>query len=172
VPTLGGRVQQFYALLEDVPLAGTWGSGKATVWAEYFDQLAPDTEVVLRYGAGNDWLTNQPAAISRKVGKGTITYLGAVLDPALMASVAKQWITAAGVTLHTLPAPAGVSVSRRVGPDREVYVITNFSSGAQEIVLPRAMTDVLHGGEVSFAKLPRYGVSVLSSLAAPAKTKP
>ena len=162
VPTLGGRVEQFYALLEDVPVTGAWGTGKATVWAEFFDKLAPDTEVVMRYGAGNDWLTDQPAAISRKVGQGKITCLGAVLDPALMASVAKQWIAAAGVTSHAIPAPAGVSVSRRIGAGREVYVLTNFSAGAQEIALPGAMTDVLNGGEVSVAKLPRYGVAVLS----------
>jgi len=162
VPTLGGRVEQFYALIEDVPVSGAWGAGKATVWAEYLDQLAPDTEVLMRYGAGNDWLTGQPAAISRKVGQGTITYLGAVLDQPLMTSVARQWIAAAGVTSYAIPVPPGVSVSRRVGGGKEVYVITNFSSGAQEIALPGAMTDVLDGGEVSIAKLPRYGVAVLS----------
>jgi beta-galactosidase len=172
VPTLGGRVEQFYALLEDVPVSGAWGAGHATVWAEYFDQLAPDTEVLMRYGAGNDWLTGQPAAISRKVGQGTITYLGAVLDQPLMAAVAKQWIVAAGVTSHAIPVPAGVSVCRRVGGGKEVYVITNFSTGAQMIALPGAMTDVLTGAEVSVAKLPRYGVAVLSSPAAPVKAKP
>lgn len=171
VPTLGGRVEQFYALLEDVPLSGAWGAGKATVWAEYFDRLAPDTEVLMRYGAGNDWFTGQPAAISRKVGKGTITCLGAVLEPALMTAAAKQWTKEAGVATPVLPAPAGVKVSRRVGAGREVYVITNFSAGPQEIALPAPMTDVLNGGEVSVAKLPRYGVAVLSSSIAPARTQ-
>jgi beta-galactosidase len=163
VPTLGGRVEQFYALLEDVPVAGAWGSGKATVWAERLDRLAPDAEVVLRFGAGNDWLTGEPAAIRRKLGKGTISYLGAVLDGALMTKVAQGWVKDAGVTLASaIPAPAGVSVSRRVGAGREVFVITNFSKGPQEIVLPGAMTDVLAGGEVTVAKLPRYGVAVLT----------
>ena len=162
VSTLGGRVQQFYALLEDVPVSGTWGTGKATVWAEVFDQLAPDTEILMRYGAGNDWLTDQPAAISRKVGKGTITYLGAVLDQPLMASVTRQWIAAAGVTSYVIPVPSGVSVCRRIGNGHEVFVITNFSAGAQEIALPGSMTDVLNGGETTVAKLPRFGVAVLS----------
>ena len=97
VPTLGARVGQFFALLEEVPVTGAWGAGKATVWAEIFDQLAADTTVVMRYGTGNAWLENQPAAVSRKLGKGTITYLGAVLDPALMASVARQWVAADAV---------------------------------------------------------------------------
>lgn len=162
LPSVGGRVQQFYALLDDVPVTGDWGAGKATIWAEPLDRLAPDTEVTLRFGKGNDWLTDQPAAIRRKLGKGTITYLGAVLDTPLMAKVAKRWVKDAGITSPVIAAPDRVKVSRRVGSGREVYVITNFSSGPQEIPLPAAMSDVLNGGEVKSAKLPKYGVAVLS----------
>lgn len=162
VPTLGARVEQFFALLDPVPVTGAWGQGAATVWAEYFSRLAPDTEVLLRYGAGNDWLTGEPAAVRRRLGRGTITCLGAVLEPALMTQVAAQWIREAGVKSPVIPAPAGVKVSRRVGAGREVYILTNFSAGAQEIALPGPMTDVLNGGDVSVARLPRYGVAVLT----------
>jgi len=165
-PSVGARVEQFYALLEDVPLAGDWGAGKATVWAERLDRLAPDVEVVLRFGAGNDWLSGAPAAIRRKLGRGTIGFLGSVVDTALMDELARRWVAEAGVATDTvIAAPAGVKVSRRVGAGREVYVITNFSKGAQEIALPGAMTDVLAdggGAEVTSVKLPRYGVAVLS----------
>jgi beta-galactosidase len=162
VPTLGARVEQFFALLDDVPVGGAWGAGRATIWAEYFDRLAPDSAVVLRYGAGNDWLAGQAAAVSRRVGRGTITYLGAILDPALMDAVARQWLAEAGVGSPAIPVAAGVSVGRRVGAGREVYVITNFSAGAQEIALPGPMADVLQGGGTSRIVLPRYGVAVLS----------
>jgi beta-galactosidase len=83
------------------------------------------------------------------------------LEPALMTQVAAQWIREAGVKSPVIPAPAGVKVSRRVGAGREVYILTNFSAGAQEIALPGPMTDVLNGGDVSVARLPRYGVAVL-----------
>ena len=162
LPAVGGRVQQFYALLEDVPVTGAWGTGKATVWAETLDRLAPDAEVVLRFGPGNDWLTGEPAAIRRPLGQGTITYLGAVLDSALMAQVAQRWVKEAGVSTPVIPAPERVKVSRRAGQGREVYVITNFSAGPQEIALPGPMTDVLAGGEVRVVKLTRYGVAVLT----------
>ncbi len=162
LPSVGARVEQFYALLEDVPVGGEWGEGKATVWAERLDRLAPDVEVMLRFGAGNDWLTGEPAAVRRKLGKGTITYLGSVLDSALMTKVAAGWVRDAGILSPVIAAPPGVKVSRRVGAGREVYVITNFSKGAQEIALPGAMADVLAGGETRVAKLPRYGVAVLS----------
>ena len=161
--TVGARVEQFYALLEPVPVAGPWGEGKATVWAEPLGRLAPDLEVTLRYGAGNDWLTGEPAAVRRSLGKGTVTYLGAVLDSAFMDKVALGWLKDAGIATNaTIAAPVGVKVSRRVGAGREVFVITNFSAGAQEIALPGAMTDVLADGEVTVAKLPRYGVAVLT----------
>lgn len=161
VPTLGARVEQFYALTEDAPLAGAWGSGRATVWAEVFSKLAPDTEVLMRYGPGNDWLDGQPAVVRRKFGRGTITYVGAVMDPALTASAAQRWLQDAGVDSPTIAAPERVSVSRRVGAGREVYVLTNFSVAAQTIALPRAMQDVLNGGETRSVTLPRYGVAVL-----------
>ena len=163
LPSVGARVEQFYALLEDVPVGGEWGEGKATVWAERLTPRASDVEVLLRFGAGNDWLTGEAAAVRRKLGKGTLTYLGATLDVELMNRVARRWVSEAGVsTAFAIQAPEGVKVSRRVGAAREVFVITNFSKGTQEIVLPGAMTDVLAGGEVTVAKLPRYGVAVLS----------
>jgi len=159
---LGARVEQFYALLDDVPVSGRWGTGQATIWAECLDELAPDAQVLLRYGAGNSWLADQPAAVSRPLGRGTISYLGALLDPALTAAVARECLAAAGVPPAALAVAPGVSVSRRVGAGREVYVVTNFSAGAQDINLPWPMTDVLAGGEVSRVSLPRYGVAVLS----------
>lgn len=174
--TLGGRVEQFYALLEDVPVAGEWGSGRATVWAETLAPLSADRlstfnsqpstsgqiEVLLRYGKGNDWLTDQPAAIRRGVGKGTIAYLGAVVDQPLMTALAKQWTTTAHVDSSVIAVPDRVSVGRRVAADREVFILTNFSAVSQEIALPAPMMDVLNGGEVEKVSLPRYGVAVLT----------
>lgn len=166
LPTVGGRVEQFYALLESVPVSGPWGEGQATVWAERMDRLAPGVDVVLRFGAGNDWLTGAPAAISRELGQGRVSYLGAVLNGELMDAVAQRWLTDAEVaTGSVIAAPAQVKVSRRVGQGREVYVITNFapkSPGEVELTLPGPMLDVLGGGEVASVRLPRYGVAVLS----------
>ncbi|MBI5425214.1 MAG: beta-galactosidase [Opitutae bacterium] len=176
VAPLGGRVEQFYALLEDVPVTGEWGSGRATVWAETLAPLtaaqlsafspqrsasAGEIEVPLRYGPGNDWLAGQPAALRRPVGKGTITYLGAVVDQPLMQALAKQWTALAKVDAPVIGVPERVSVGRRVAADREVYILTNFSAGPQDIALPAPMTDVLNGGEVTKLNLPRYGVAVL-----------
>ena len=89
---LGGRVEQYYALVDAVPIEGKWGAGDSAMWAELLSAKDTDVEVLMRYGKSNGWLDGQPAAITRKVGKGRITYIGAWLDPKTMDGAAK-WMT-------------------------------------------------------------------------------
>ncbi len=172
VPTLGGRVEQFYPLVSDVPVAGDWGDGHATIWAEMLSTSSPATHVLMRYGVSDGWLDGQPAVITRAVGRGTITYVGAVLDPSLMRAAVKTWVAAAGVDSPTLPVPPGVEVCRRVGAGHEVFVLLNFAPQAVAFALPQAMDDVLHGGSVQDLRLPRYGVAILSRTLASAPAHP
>lgn len=162
VETLGGRVEQFYALLEDVPVSGEWGSGVCQIWAELLEVKEPDVEVLMRYGRSNGWLDGQPAVIQRKFGKGTITYLGGLFDEAMMKQIAEHLVDLADVQLMEIEVPSGVEVCRRVGDDHEVYLILNFSGETQKIVLPSLMKDVLREVEVKQIKLEPYGVTVLS----------
>lgn len=167
---VGGRVLQFYALLDDQPVAGAWGIGSATIWAEQLEATAPDTEVVMRYGIGNGWLDRQPAVVTRRLGKGTITYIGAVLDPALMQSAASWMVSQSGVTRGAFAAPAGVEMCRRAGPGgREVFVLINHGKTAADWNIRAPMADVLAGGRIQRVHLDVHGVSVLSSL--PARTQ-
>ena len=161
VAALGGRVEEYYAQVDDVPVAGKWGAGTATIWAELLSTRAPDAEVVLRYGAGNGWLQGQPAAIQRRLGRGTIGYLGAVLDPAWMRAAARTWADDAGVDPAPIAVPAGVEVCRRVGGGREVFVLINDGEATASIPLPGPMTDAVKGGEVRALDLPPHEVAVL-----------
>ena len=111
---LGGRVEQFYALDETVPVVGDAGQGQASVWAEALSARAADTKVVLRYGPSRTWLSGQPAAIERAYGKGRITYLGALLDAPLMQRFVEGELKDAGVT-PAFAAPPDVEVTRRLG---------------------------------------------------------
>jgi beta-galactosidase len=161
-PVLGGRVEQFYALLDDAPVSGTWGSGKATIWAELLSAAVPDTKVLMRYGASNGWLDGQPAVLSRPVGRGRITYLGALFDPVLTRSVAKTLVQEAGVKAPDFRVPEGVEICRRTGAGREVVLLLNFSASAQAFDAPAGLTDVLRGGPAARIELARYGVAILS----------
>jgi beta-galactosidase len=158
---LGGRVEQYYALEQDVPVRGRWGDGSASVWAEQLKVNASDDEVLLRYGAANGWLDGQPSAITRSVGKGRITYVGAILDQTLMASAASWMTRTSGVSAAFGAVPEGVEVSRRVADGKQVFVLINFGVEEQSVALPRKMQSLLEGQEVYVVRLARYGVAVL-----------
>ncbi len=161
---LGGRVEQYYALVDPVPVAGKWGASTAKLWAEQLSASAPDAEVLEKYGESNGWLDGQPAAITRKVGKGRITYIGAWFDEAGMKAAAKWMTEISGVHPAFGPVPEGVEVNPRYGPNGEVvYILVNLSKSAQTISLPKKMQDVLEGGEKDSLNMPQYGVAVLAS---------
>ena len=62
------EVEQWNALDKPVPYSGTWSSGEGPIWAEH-QSAKPRTDVLLRYGKSKGWLDEQPAAITRIVGK-------------------------------------------------------------------------------------------------------
>jgi beta-galactosidase len=160
---LGGRVEQYYALIDPVPVEGQWGTGESPFWAELLSIKDKDTEVLLRYGKSNGWLDGQPAAITRRVGNGRITYIGAWLDPKTMENAVK-WMAKTSAVATPLPnVPTGVEVSVRQGTRGTVYILVNLSKQPQTIALPTAMNDVLDGGSKSSVKLPVYGVAVLAT---------
>jgi beta-galactosidase len=165
VSLLGGRVEQYYALTAPVPVSGDWGTGTSAEWAELLSTKAPDTKVLMRYGASNGWLDNQPAAITRKVGKGSITYIGAWLDDASLQKAAQWMTTMSGVTPKFGPVPEGVDVYPRESAHGQVFILVNFAKSPETVALPTAMHDILEGAEGSSTTsvtLPVYGVAVLS----------
>ncbi len=160
---LGGRVEQYYALESPVPVEGNFGNGQGRLWAELLSAKDPQTEVLMRYGASNGWLDGQPAAITRKVGKGRITYIGAWLDDATMAKTARWMTDVSGVRPALGPVPEGVDVYPRYGADHTVFILANFGKATQTVNLPKEMQDVLEGGTKKSVTLPRYGVAVLKA---------
>jgi len=163
VDLLGGRVEQYYALTDPIPVSGNWGDGRSQLWAELISAKSPETQVLMKYGKSNGWLDGQPAAITRKVGKGRITYIGVWGNPELMTKAAQWMLDDAGVTPVFGPTlPDGVEASARYGAKGKVVIIVNTSKTQQNIALPAAMTDVLNGGQKSSISLERFGVAVLS----------
>jgi beta-galactosidase len=160
VDALGGRVEQYYALLKDVPLSGDWGTGNGSVWAEQLGASSPETQVLLRYGKLNGWLDGRPAVLTRAYGKGHITYIGAILDDTLMNKAADWMIAQSAVTPAFGPVPDGIYVSRREGEGKTIFVMVNFKREEQHVDLPRAMQALLAGHEETSLDLPAYGVEV------------
>jgi beta-galactosidase len=165
--TLGGRVDQFYAIDDKpgdtVPVTGTWGATTSTIWAEQLSTTAPDTEVLMRYGKSNGWLDGKPAAITRKVGKGRITYIGAWMDDATMLNAAEWMAKTSGVTPAFGPVPDGVDVYPREGEGKKIFILVNFSKDAQTITFPSIMHSVLDDKDLASVSLDHYGVAVLQA---------
>jgi beta-galactosidase len=153
---LGGQVEQYYALDEEISV----GSGKASIWAELLSTSAPDTQVLLRYGKANGWLDGKPAVISRKVGKGRITYVGALVDDAVMKGLMDTALGDAGV-VRDFGVPADVELMTREGNGKRIVILVNHGREAREVALPSAMTDILGSGKVSKVSLAPEGVAVL-----------
>jgi beta-galactosidase len=169
VPALGGRVEQYYALDDAVPVSGILGSGTATIWAEQLSTQASDASALLRYGKSNGWLDHQPAMMTRPLGKGTITYLGAILDADLMQTLTAWMIDGARVQPEFGPLPKDVEVCRRVGAGRTIYILLNHGALPADITLPAPMKDLLvDQPPQTTLTLASQGVAVLEKQAQPA----
>jgi len=159
---LGGDVRQFYALEKPAPVSGPAGEGQANIWAEMLETTAPDAEVLVRYGKSNGWLDGQPTVITRRVGAGRITYVGAWLDDKTMDSLAAWIIQVSQVKPALGTVPEGVEVCRRSGQGKEIFIVINFTREPQTISLPRPMREALRGGNTaSSLSLPPRDVGVL-----------
>jgi beta-galactosidase len=118
----------------------------------------------MRYGKSNGWLDGQPAAITKAVGKGSITYIGAWLDEKTMSAAAKWMIENSGIHRLSIDLPDGVDLyvrSSKAGSGA-VWILINFGKDVATVTLPSQMTDVLKSGRVGSVKLEQYGVAVLS----------
>ena len=166
---LGGRVEEFYALDQPVtttPVVDGGADGKGDVWAELLQPMNDATAVIAKYkpSAGSaGWLDDQPAILTRQVGKGRITYVGFWPDAATLSALTAGWVKDAGVPPLQPHVPEAVEVCERAGEGRRVLVLINHSTETKQISLPAGMTDLLKGGSVSSVDLDKYGVAVLEA---------
>src|SRR6202044_3864981 len=105
----------FYALQNTVPVDGDLLHTQASIWAELLSTSSPDTKVLLRYGKSNGWLDGKPAVITRRVGSGSITYIGTVFDDAAMKILTSYLLAQAHVAAAALSVPDGVEANVRSG---------------------------------------------------------
>jgi beta-galactosidase len=160
-PLLGAQVEQFYALDEPVAVDG----GTASIWAEDLSKQATEATVLLRYGKANGWLDGHPAAITRAVGKGRISYYGALFDKQVMRTLIDQALTGAKVA-RDFAVPDGVELMTREGQGRRITILVNHGRTPQRVPLPAAMTDILNGGSTAAVELAPEGVAVLQHIGA------
>lgn len=154
---LGAHVEQYYVMDAPVTLTGAV-AGTATTWAETLVPDAADTRVIARYADPGGWLDKKPAIVTRSVGKGSITYVGAWLDAAAMRVLAGRMLDEAAVATILPVASPNIEVSARAGAERCVLVVINHGTAAQSVSLPSGARLVV--GAVPGGTLPAHGVAV------------
>jgi beta-galactosidase len=159
---LGAHIDQTEVVAKPIALDGSLGAMTANIWAERIAADATGLDVVVRYAASDGWLDRAPAVVSRRVGRGRITYVGALLDDDGMARVAAWTAKSAGAAPLWPDVPRGVEVVARSGPKGRTYVAINWTAAPQTVRLPAPMTDLLSGGKVSEVTVDRYGVAVVA----------
>ncbi len=127
LPLIGAKIP-FY---DDLPV-GVDGhvssNGKTYSWGTWADILQPDsgTQVLATYA--DQFYAGRPAAVTRKLGKGTVTYIGVdTLDGELERALVHRAFEAAGA------APANLDPNFLVDWRDGFWVATNFSSQTEHI---------------------------------------
>jgi len=167
---LGGRVEQYYALEGATTVNSTlWGEGKATTWGEQLSTTSPHAVPILTYGKANGWLDGKPAALYRNIGRGRLTYIGAILDPSTLDKILDLYLgKVPRMTVPTLPMdgelPPEVEVCWRQGvANHRVFIFINHSN-TKEFHLPlRLGANLLGNGTASEVDLPPQGVAVVDT---------
>lgn len=160
----GVEVEEYYALLDPVPVSGEWFDGTSRLWAERLKvRDEAGMKVVTRYGLSNGWLDGHPAVTVHLYDKGHVYFVGAYLDEGSQQSLLDRIVAAAGVR-PVMEMPAGVEVRKRGNAEgREVLIIINHERAEQLVGLPWPAREHLSGQSVvGELKLAPYGVAVLT----------
>jgi beta-galactosidase len=159
----GVEVEDYYVLLDPVPVIGEGFNGESNLWAERLKvKDEARTRVIARYGKSNGWLDGQPAITTHPYGKGLVTYVGVYLDWVSQQKLIDSIASAAGVQ-PLMETPAGVEARKRVSAQgREVYLIMNHEKTGQIMTLPWRGYDHLSKRDVHELQLEPYGVAVVT----------
>ena len=153
---LGAQVSQYYALDESVGVTGSV-SGKAAIWAEDVEPIAKDVRVLATYADKGGWLDGKPAIVTRKVGRGSITYVGAWLDPAAMAQLAASLLADAKVTPIVAGADPDLEIAVRAGGGKRVLIAINHGTVAHPLALPAGARPA--GGDWADGQVAAHGLA-------------
>ena len=143
----GVRSQECAALAD--PIAVEEGSarlgviaGRAHGWIDALDVTHQDAEVLLRYR--HPHFGRWAAAVRRKVGDGTITVVGTLLDrDALRALVAEVAASASLLASPLAERPDTVTAHSLMGDRGRVWVVHNWSPQPRSVRVARSVASVL-----------------------------
>jgi beta-galactosidase len=159
----GVEVEEYYALLNPIPVEGNLFKGTSKLWAERLKILDANLAIpAAYYGNANGWLDNQPAITAHPFGNGMVYYIGAYLDETSQQALMDHILSIAG--MQPIQTPTGVEVRTRLSQaGEEIYFFINHERLEQTVHLPWPAHDHLNQQEIEGAlPLPPYGVAILT----------
>lgn len=127
---IGGRVA-FYDLLPETETGTIQWQNAAYTWNNWADVLTPDSGTTVLATYSNQFYTGKAAVITRQLGKGTVTYVGADTDDGALEKAAVQQVyRKAGIPTENLP--EGVMIDWRDG----FWVGVNYSGKPYTVKIP------------------------------------
>jgi beta-galactosidase len=160
----GVEVEEYYPLEHALPLKADLFNGAAHIWAEKLRPLPFKLIVpMVKYQPGNGWLDGSPAVTSLLFGRGTVYYVGCILDAASQEKFLQYVVNGAHLKPALADVPYGMEVCVRETAEGERYTILinhqnqalqfNFPEGSYEYITRSAY----HG----LIKVPPYAVAVI-----------
>jgi beta-galactosidase len=153
---LGARVGQYHALDQEVGIAGMV-TGKVRIWAEALEPQARDVRTLATFTDPGGWLDGKPAIVTRKVGRGSITYVGAWLEPAAMEALATRLLADAAIRPVVADAHPDLEIAERAGGGRRVLIVINHGGGDHPVALPAGTVPA--GGDWHDGRIAAHGVA-------------
>ena len=159
----GMEVEDYYALLDPVPVTGENFNGESRLWTERLKVIdEAGTKIIAHYGESNGWLDGQAAVTSHPFGKGRVTYVGAYLDETAQAHLLDGIAHSAGVR-SVMECPIGVEARKRVNTDGdEVFILINHERAEKRLPLPWLAHEHLNRVDRHELQLEPYGVAVIT----------
>lgn len=146
---IGAKIK-FYDTLP-APYSGKIKAGKETYeWTSWAEILEPDSGTTVIAAHADQFYAGKPAAVTRQLGKGTVTYLGVdSASGALEAQLIREVFQRAGTAVENIA--DGFMVDWRDG----FWIATNFTEKNQHAPIPK-------GAKILFgtAEVPIAGVTV------------
>lgn len=127
---IGGKVN-FYDQLPTTVTGTIQSNSRTYTWNNWADVLTPNAGTTVLAIYSNQYYAGQAAVITRKLGKGTVTYVGPDTDDgALEKAVLQKIYNQAGITTTDLP--EGVMIDWRDG----FWVAVNYSDKPYTLQIP------------------------------------
>lgn len=155
-PLLGAAVRDAYALGSPQAITGALAGGGELV-GEGLEIDAHDVEVLATWAGDEGWLAGRPAIVTRAVGRGRITYCGAIPDAALADTLTAHVLARAGI--QTWRPPAGIEVGHRHGVAGRCCILVNTTT--TPVTVDRGAGWRQADGTTGVLTLPAWGAALL-----------